>query len=229
MTGQTEERTNEEQIQVSEQHAEDVPASAAELTVVVEGSELFGGRAALEKAKEVRALRDALAEVGLPTEAVSLRGLQAHVATGLFTRSSSATYTLAIRVDDLEQLTPAFAAVVQAKQATLRDVRWIYEPAPEVIEAWLARCAKRARGAASSLASALGTSLGPVAYCRSQVLGRDLMQPHHVVVHHLAMPAAAKSHSAASMFLDEDGFGGGAELAPTRRMGVQVQLGFRLA
>ncbi len=222
---------SEDVLEIAEQWVGDVAATEAELTVEVHGERFFGGQAALEKAAEVRALREALADAGLPGDAVSLRGLRAHVSTGLFSRSSSAYYTLGVRIADLSRIADVFEAIVGAKQASLTQVRWIYEPDEAVIGEWLARCARRARVAAEALAGALGGQLRGVAFCRSSVLGRERLEGDVLHVHAFAAPQMRASRGLLSAELagGAPGGEGAAELAPTRRMGVRVELGFRLA
>lgn len=212
----------DEVIEIEERWVDEVRASAAELSVQVHGERLFGGEAALEKAREVRALVEALVACGLDAEDVSLTGLRAHVSTGLFTKSSSAYYTLRVRVDDLARLTDVFDAVTRAEQATLLGIRWVHEPSDAVVGGWLGRCARRARAAADHLAEALGARIEGVAHCRSEVLGRDRLEPDQVYLHAVAGAAPLRKRASLAESLDTT------ELAPSRRMGVRATIGFRI-
>ncbi|MEM9193406.1 MAG: SIMPL domain-containing protein [Myxococcota bacterium] len=209
-------------IEIAEQWEEELAASAVELTVEVWGSHVFSGQAAIEKAKEVRELRNAVVDAGVAPDAVSLVGLRAEVRDGFFSKSSSAHYTLRVRVDDLDRLAGVFDAVVSSKQARLQGVHWVFEPSLEQVSEWLARCARRAKSEARALAEAVGHELQGVAFGRSQILGRDSLREHA----HVQMfgPPAKVRMGRASLAEDLDT----AELAPTRRMGVKLEMGFTI-
>ncbi|NLX95328.1 MAG: hypothetical protein GXY83_04055 [Rhodopirellula sp.] len=53
----------------------EIDADTADLTVVVEGSSVFSGSEAFKKAKELRALIDALKEAGIAWKALSLSAM----------------------------------------------------------------------------------------------------------------------------------------------------------
>src|SRR5262245_16129339 len=79
-------------------------ADAADLHVIVRGSSLVTGSAALKKAAEARRLVEDLAAAGLADEDVALQGVSAEVSSGLLGRSSTAQYRLRVRVRDLDRL-----------------------------------------------------------------------------------------------------------------------------
>src|SRR5688500_4146032 len=91
-------------IKRSATHKQELSATHAELQVTVKGSSIVGGDQAMKKAKEVNQLVEALINFGLKSEAISLQGVHIETASGALLKSSSATYLLKIRVEDLNQL-----------------------------------------------------------------------------------------------------------------------------
>src|SRR5688572_32544603 len=96
--------TKPDTIKVSAFHREEIFASHANLYVMVRGSSLVSGNEAMKKAKEVSQLVEALTSFGLSPDAIQLLGVHIETSSGTLLKSSSATYRLRIRVDQLEQL-----------------------------------------------------------------------------------------------------------------------------
>jgi len=78
---------------------EDVAADGVDIQVSVDGSSLFTGRAALSKAREVHQLVEALAQVGVPENQIFVEGIRATTTSGIFSKSSSAHYSLRVRTN----------------------------------------------------------------------------------------------------------------------------------
>jgi uncharacterized protein YggE len=186
------------------------------------GSKFFSDRSALTKSEELRRLAEALRERGLPADAVGLEGASIDVSTGLFTKSSSVTYRVSVRVADLERLPVVLEVIAAAKQATLTQIEWDY--AGGASDELIAQCAARAVAKAKHLAATLGITLGALHELHEEELGEHT-QPHPVqgygpmgygggVV--MARMSAMSSELA------------GLELAPAKQVGVRVRLAYRI-
>src|SRR5688572_4954623 len=143
--------TNDPFIHVSDEAWGDIKPRAALVHVTLTADKLFSGRAALDKAVELRRLVTGLTEHGLPETALSLAGAALDVSTGLFTRSSSVTYRVRIRIDDPDRLADALDAVAQCKQARLTHIEWDY--AGSANDELLVECAIRTMAKAKRIAS----------------------------------------------------------------------------
>ena len=205
-------------IQVSEEHTGDIPASSAKLFVDVQGSRLFSGGSAATEAAEVRRLIDALVAAGAGPKDAEIVNVHLDVQKGVFSKSSSATYSLRILCPDPGRLTSLLDAIADQKNCTLQRVAWDFGGTNERRAEWLALCAGRARAKASAIAAALGHELAgveriveertPEAELRVQTLG--------------AVPGMARRSVSVSDEL------GGLELSPRRALTVKLTAYFRL-
>ena len=192
---------------------------AVSIHVTLSADKLFSGRAVFDKAAELRRLVMALAERDLPETAVTLTGASLDVSTGVFTRSSSVTYRVRIRVDDTERLPDALDAIAEAKQARLTHLDWDYGNGAS--EELLADCATRAIAKAKRLAGALGVTLGPVHSVHEEEIGEPVR--HAPVLHHEIASAMAVRRKGIGDELE------GLDLTPTKRIGVRVRVAYALA
>jgi len=140
-------------------HEEDLVADRADLLVIVEGSSLFTGRAALQKAKEVSELVAELVKRGIPQEDIGLESVNARVSSGALGKSSSATYELRVHCRDLERLPDALGAITSARNVMLESIRWRYPDSPEQKLRSLESCIAQANFKAQAAAKALGARL----------------------------------------------------------------------
>ncbi|MBU8894219.1 SIMPL domain-containing protein [Corallococcus sp. M34] len=145
-------------VTVSSEH--ELEADHVDAIVDVRATAFFTGGAALTNAKEVLALVRRLEELGVSKDAFSLEAVHAEMNEGLLTRSSSAVYTLRIRLDALERVADVLGAFTGLKQATLRELRWGYARETEAREAWLEELARAALRQARRVADGLGARLG---------------------------------------------------------------------
>ncbi|QAT83107.1 hypothetical protein EJ065_1507 [Corallococcus coralloides] len=145
-------------VEVSAEH--DLEADHADAVVEVKASAFFTGAAAFTNAKELAALVRGLEELGVPRTAFSLQGVQAETNEGLLTRSSSATYTVLIRLEQLERVGDVLAACTTLKQATLRELRWGYSREPVAQQEWMEALAAESVKKARRVAAGLGVKLG---------------------------------------------------------------------
>jgi uncharacterized protein YggE len=105
---------------------EEVRADRADLFVVVKGSSLVTGDAALRKAREVGQLVADLTGHGISENDIELEGVYAEAATGMLGRSSSAKYLLKVRCADLNRLADVLGIITAQKNTTLRFLAWGY-------------------------------------------------------------------------------------------------------
>jgi uncharacterized protein YggE len=205
-------------IEVVETAWAEIAPTAAYIHVVLTSDRFFSGRAALEKAEELRRLCGALASADIPESRVALEGASLDVSSGLFTKSSSVTYRLRIHLVDLELLAPALDVIANAKKATLSHVEWDYTNAP-ANDAILAQAAKRASSKARTLAEALGVTLGRIETAREERLEDE------VPVSLGAPKGAVKMRAARSSVANELA---GLDLAPKKNVGVRVRVVFAM-
>lgn len=149
---------------------EDVAAERAVLFVTVQGTSLVTGRAALKKAAEVRSLVEALETCGISESDIGLESVHAHVSSGLLGKSSSATYRLRVRCDELPALPEVLGAITSAKNSELERLVWRYPESTAQQAHWLALCIAQANAKAIAAATALGVRLVGVHRMTEQLL-----------------------------------------------------------
>jgi hypothetical protein len=193
---------------------------AATVHITLTGSKLFSDRSALTKSEELRRLVDTLRERGLPNDAIGLEGATLDVSTGLFTRSSSVTYRVSVRITDLEKLPTVLETVAEAKQATLTHIQWDY--AGGASDELIAQCATRAVEKAKHLATTLGITLGALHEVHEEAIGE---QPHPYASYGYPVMAASKGAGGMARMSNELA---GLELAPAKQVGVRVRLAYRV-
>jgi hypothetical protein len=212
--------TQDNFIHVSEEAWGDQRPRAVSIHVILTADKLFSGRAAFEKATELRKLAMALAERDFPDSAIALTGASLDVSTGIFTKSSSVTYRIRIRVDDSERLPDALEAIAECKQARLTHLDWDYSNS--VTEELLVECATRAIAKAKRLATALGVALGDVQGVHEEQIGETQVPP--TLMPH-AYPMAMHFAARPRMGADFEGL----DLAPTKKVGVRVRVAYAMA
>jgi uncharacterized protein YggE len=114
-------------IKISAAHKEEISATHADLHVTVQGSSLVSGNEAMKKAKEVNQLVEALTGFGIKSEAVTLQGVHIEGESGRFLKSSSATYRLKIRCEDLSHFASMVDIIGLQKNTTIERVEWKYD------------------------------------------------------------------------------------------------------
>ena len=209
-------------IQVTDHAWGNVRPRAATVHVTLTGSKLFSDRSALTKSEELRRLVEQLRERGLPNDAVALEGAHIDVSTGLFTRSSSVTYRVSVRLEDLERLPVTLEVIADAKQATLTHIQYDY--AGGASHDLIAQCATRAAEKAKHLATSLGVTLGALHEVHEEEIGEHAPpQSYH---YGFPMALAAKGGGAARMSMSSEL--AGLELAPAKQVGVRVKLTYQI-
>jgi len=145
-------------IKISASHREEISASHADLFVTVKGSSLVSGDQALKKAKEVSQLVEAVTNFGLSPEAVHLQGVHIETSSGALLKSSSATYRLKVRCENLDQLAELLDIISSQKNAALERIAWKYNE-DEAREHGLMTALEKAKAKADKVAKSLGVKL----------------------------------------------------------------------
>jgi uncharacterized protein YggE len=150
--------TKPDTIQINATQREEIQATHVDLFIAVKGSSLVSGDAALKKAKEVSQLVEELVKAGLPEDAIHLQSVYAETSNGAVLRTSSATYRLRIRCEQLEQFTELLGVITSQKNASLDQVEWKY-PEETALEEALEKAIQKAENKARKIASTLGVDL----------------------------------------------------------------------
>lgn len=211
--------TQQNTIEVEEVYEGESRATGARLHVSVSGAAFFLGDSAVEKAREVRELVDGCRGVGVEASDVSIVDVRLCVASGLFLKSSTATYRLSIRARELEAVPALLDVIAGAKNCTLSHIAWDYGDEDEHERRWLARAAGRAKKKAAALAEALGVTLGEVSACREVVPQRE----HPGYLEFGAQADLSKRKRSVASALPSQLF------APTRCHTVRVSLAYLVA
>jgi uncharacterized protein YggE len=104
----------------------ELDADSADLTLVVEGSSVFSGAEAFKKAAELRALIDALEEVGIDENRVKLRSVEINSQSFALIKTSSAKYIVSIKTVAVELLPNVLSTVASHKGVKLTRLTWNY-------------------------------------------------------------------------------------------------------
>ena len=145
-------------IKISTNHKEEISATHADLHVTVKGSSIISGNEAMKKAKEVNQLVEALTSFGIKSEAVTLQGVHIETASGALLKSSSASYRLKIRCEDLNQFAGLLDVISSQKNATIESVEWKYNE-DEARDRGLNIALEKAKSKAQKVAASLNVKL----------------------------------------------------------------------
>ncbi len=159
-------------IKISAFQREEIFASRANLYVTIKGSSVVSGNEAMKKAREVSQLVEAVTSLGLSPETVQLLGVHIETASGVLLKSSTATYSLRIRVEKLEQLAELLDIIASQKNAALERIEWKY-PEETAGERALAAAIAAAKAKAGKVAAALGIKLLGVYEFNENVFDED--------------------------------------------------------
>lgn len=135
----------------------EVEATRPHVIVTLEGSSLGTGRAALHQARELRALAEDLAKVGVDESCLHLQDVE--TSTSGIMRTSKARYTLRIEVPSAAELPDTLGVVSARKDAAVDRVYWRYEGLDAVQDALLEEALRQAKARAARAAAALEHTL----------------------------------------------------------------------
>ena len=145
-------------IKISASQREEILASHADLFVTVKGSSVVSGNEAMKKAKEVSQLVDELTRFGISAENIHLQGVHVETSSGALLKSSSASYRLRVRCEQLGQIADLLDIITSQKNAALERIDWKY-PEEEARERGLESALAKAKSKADKVAAALGVKL----------------------------------------------------------------------
>ena len=203
-------------IKISASHKEEIFATHADLHVTVKGSSLVSGNEALKKAKEVNQLLEALSQVQVKEEAVTLQGVNVSTSSGAVLKSSTASYRLKIRCDDLSKFAEILDVIASQKNASLTRTEWKYDD--EAIRSQvLMSVLEKAKAKAANVAQTMGVKLLGV---------YDLIE--NIYDEEMAMPFQAQAKSAyRSMPEQEPNLG--MDVQHTKTLHVNVDIWYRVS
>ena len=150
--------TKPDTIKISASHREEILASHADLFVTVKGSSVVSGNEAMKKAKEVSQLVDELTRFGISAENIHLQGVHVETSSGALLKSSSASYRLRVRCEQLGQIADLLDIITSQKNAALERIGWKY-PEEEARERGLESALVKAKSKADKVAAVLGVKL----------------------------------------------------------------------
>jgi len=150
--------TKPDTIKISTAHREEILATHADLYVTVKGSSVISGNEALKKAREVSQLVDELIRFGISAENIHLQGVRVESSSGALLKSSSASYRLRVRCDELDQIAELLDIITSQKNATLERIDWKY-PEEEARQRGLDSALAKAKLKAEKVAANLGVKL----------------------------------------------------------------------
>ena len=150
--------TKPDTIKISASHHEEILATYADLFVTVKGSSVVSGNEAMKKAKEVSQLVDELTRFGISAENIHLQGVHVETSSGALLKSSSASYRLRVRCEQLGQIADLLDIITSQKNAALERIDWKY-PEEEARERGLESALAKAKSKADKVAAALGVKL----------------------------------------------------------------------
>jgi hypothetical protein len=202
-------------ISVNEQAWGEISPRAAIVHFMLTDQRWFSGRAALDKAVELRKLVVAFRERAIAETAITLEGASLDVSTGLFSKSSSVTYRVRVTVP-VEQVAEVLDVLANAKQATLTFVEWDYASGPP--DELVAECSLRAVARAKHVAQTLGVAIAGV----HAIEVHPLVENDHTMYPVAAAGMVYRRKSSVSSEL------AGLELAPTKKIGVRVEMKYAL-
>jgi len=163
-------------IKVSASHKEEIFATHADLHVVVKGSSLVSGNEAMKKAKEVNQLLEALKQAGVKEEAVTLQGVNVSTSSGTMLKSSTASYRLKIRCEDLAKFAELLDVIASQKNTSLTRTEWKYDE-DATREALLLQTLEKAKSKAVKVAQAMGVKLLGVYDLMENIYDEEMSTP----------------------------------------------------
>lgn len=151
-------------IKISETAEKYIQAVSAKLHLQIEGENFFYGNAALEKSVEVKNLVESLNQIGVTAENILIKDVSLQTDSGIFSKSSKATYKIAVLIKDLRLMSEALGVITSQKNCQLVSTEWWFDEDEVRIE--LAREALiKAKRKADSMAEAVGYKIVGIKEC----------------------------------------------------------------
>jgi len=210
--------TKPDTIKISASHREEIYANRADLFVTVKGSSVVSGDQALKKAKEVSQLVDALVSFGLSPEAIHLQGVHIETSSGVLLKSSSATYRLKVKCEQLDQLAEMLDIIASQKNAAIERIGWKY-PEDAARERGMETTLTKAKSKADKVARSLGVKLLGVYDFIENIYDEEMPFPQFAAQ---AMPMKARSAAMPEPNL-------GMEIQHSKTINVSVDIWYRVS
>lgn len=205
-------------IKISASHKEEIFADRADLFVTVKGSSLVSGNEAMKKAREVSQLVEALTGFGLSPEAIQLQGVRIESSSGALLKSSSATYSLKVKCEKLDQIADLLDIIASQKNAALERIQWKY-PEQAGRDKALEAALEKAKSKADKVAATLGVKLLGVYDFMENTYDEERPFPPLAVQ---AAPAAARAMKAPEPSLSMD-------IQHGKMIAVSVEIWYRVS
>lgn len=205
-------------LSVVESARREINATGAKLLVRISGQSFFTGSEAFKKAVEVAQCVEGLKSCGVPEDRIRIKNISTQVASGLLSKSSSATYELEVCCDSMDLLGPAVATIASLKNSAVESMSWEYSDIEKVKREILQDAVRSANASATAIVSALNVSLAGLHRLKYGVSGLD----NHPV---LASYGYGKMKRA-SVLADCDEAAGGLSLSHTANVVVEVSADF---
>ena len=135
---------------VTGKHIAEVEADGAELFLSVNGSQFFGGNAALTKAQELASLNTALKAIGLTEKDILIDDVRMDQG-GVFGKSSSVRYRIKVICRTLKLVSEALNVLTHQKQVSLDETIWVFSNEDSLRDGWLKIASQNARASAQLL------------------------------------------------------------------------------
>lgn len=146
-------------ITVREFASREIQATGARVGVRIAGDSLFTGSEAMKKAVEVAKLVAALKECGIGEDQIQLVNVSIGVDSGVFSKSSSASYDLIIECRSLDLLGHVVAAISSRKSAQITAISWNYPELEKARRELIQEAVRAAKNGATTVAEALAIPL----------------------------------------------------------------------
>ena len=137
----------------------EVFADKVDVFIKIEGSSFFTGNQALEKAQELSSLVKDLLDYGLSERDIFLESVSANEHKGIIGQSSSATYSLRITCDTLDNLADILGIITSQKNISLSYLEWKYSNIEKMHDSLLEECLDKAKIKAEKVAAKLNVKL----------------------------------------------------------------------
>ncbi len=145
----------ESMLRVTAKASQEITASLAKLHFAVEGETFLLGNAALNRSKILIELVAKFKEIGATDADLNVKSVSARVDSGLLGKSSKADFKLELRVSDLSKIPDYLGVIVNAKNASLEQLEWVFETDTLMLEL-SAVAMKKAFDKAQAMANAVG-------------------------------------------------------------------------
>jgi hypothetical protein len=182
----------------SEEHAE-VTATAATLTVTIEGSSVFLGNEAITKAREVGALVSTLVALEVPQEQIHVIDVRVGSEGFLGLKSSSCRYTISIRDLATARIPAVVSAIAAQKGAELVSMHWRFGCLDARVSELRQKCLATSKETGETTAAALGLRIMGV-YRHSE----EVIRPDHSQTFSSRRPEVYARAALASISSSED-------------------------